>query len=98
MNSSVFFFTAFDGSASDHGVELWKSDGTDSGTCLVKDIWPGSTTSNPFGLTVMNGALFFSADDGTNGVELWTSEGTDTGTACDQATGTSTRLVPNIRP
>lgn len=101
VNANIFFFTAFDGPASaggDHGVELWKSDGTEAGTCLVKDVWPGTTTSNPFGLTAMNGAMFFTADDGVNGVELWRSEGTDTGTACDQATGTSTRLVLNIRP
>ena len=24
-----------------HGCELWKSDGTEAGTVLVKDIWPG---------------------------------------------------------
>jgi len=44
---------------------------------LVKDINPGSGSSNPFAFTdpnnalVFNNALYFSAKDGTNGTELW---------------------------
>ena len=33
------------------GRELWKSDGTSSGTSLVLDINPGSASSNPSHLT-----------------------------------------------
>lgn len=102
VNNTAVFFMAFDGPASagggGHGVELWKSDGTDAGTALVKDIWPGTTTSNAFGLTAMNGLLFFSADDGTHGVELWKSDGTDAGATCDPGTGAGTCLVLDIRP
>ena len=29
------------------GVELWKSDGTEAGTVLVRDINPGPGSSNP---------------------------------------------------
>ena len=36
------YFTANDGT---NGTELWTSDGTESGTTMVKDIYPGSTTS-----------------------------------------------------
>jgi len=39
----------------------------------------GSTDSSPSGFTVFNGALYFSADDGT-GRGLWKTDGTDAGT------------------
>lgn len=40
----TLFFWADDGSS---GWELWKSDGTESGTLMVKDINPGSGDSIP---------------------------------------------------
>jgi len=58
------------------GRELWKSDGTEAGTVLVKDIYPGQYGSDPRSLTNVNGALFFTA----NGNELWKSDGTESGT------------------
>jgi len=70
-----------------NGTELWKSDGTESGTVLVKDIRSGSATSFPRYLTNVNGKLFFTADDGINGTELWKSDGTESGTV----------MVRNIR-
>jgi len=47
----------------------------------VKDINTASGAgSAPNALTVLNNALYFSADDGVTGRELWKTDGTDTGT------------------
>ena len=80
--NGVLYFTAFDGT---NGRELWKSDGTDTGTVMVKDIYPGSenfdvNSSSPSYLTEMNGILYFQANDGVHGKELWRSNGTEVGT------------------
>lgn len=62
-----------------HGVELWRSDGTDAGTVMVKDIHPTGSSSIA-SLTDVNGTLYFAANDGANGLELWRSDGTEVGT------------------
>jgi ELWxxDGT repeat protein len=46
----------------------------------LKDINPLKRGANPNNLAVVNGALFFAADDGANGTELWKSDGTEAGT------------------
>jgi ELWxxDGT repeat protein len=72
----------FSGSAGTSDYELWRSDGTTAGTMLVKDINPGSSSSNLHYLTNINGTLWFSATDGfaVHGQELWKSDGTAAGT------------------
>jgi len=75
--NGTLFFTADDG---EHGVELWMSDGTASGTRIVKDINPGADSSTPSNLIHVGDTLYFTADDGTHGVELWMSDGTAAGT------------------
>ena len=75
--NNILYFVADDGV---HGNELWKTDGTEAGTKIVKDIYPGTNSSYPSSLTNVNGILYFSADDGINGQELWKADGTESGT------------------
>jgi len=76
VNGTLFFTTGYD---TNNGTELWKTDGTLTGTVMVKDINPGTGSSRPGNLTVVNGKLYFSAFDGS-GLHLWSSDGTITGT------------------
>lgn len=41
-----------------YGGELWKSVGTEQGTVMVRDIWPGTGDVYPDELTAVDGALF----------------------------------------
>jgi ELWxxDGT repeat protein len=61
------------------GAELWKTDGTATGTILVKDINPtGSSTPQRF--IAAGDTLYFTANDGTHGPEIWKTDGTADGT------------------
>ncbi len=77
VGTTVFFAG---GTATDR--ELWKADGTVQGTALVKDIYPGSSGSNPQQMTPFGGKLYFVANSGSSaGAELWVSDGTAAGTS-----------------
>ncbi len=62
------------------GVELFISDGTSTGTTLLKDIRSGTSNSFPSGLVVCGNTLYFAAGDTRNGIELWKSDLTTAGT------------------
>ena len=61
--------------------ELWVSDGTEEGTVLVQDIYPGKTGADVDHFCVVNNTLFFKADDSTHGSELWKLSSTNVGIA-----------------
>ena len=82
---NILYFRASDGT---NGRELWRSDGTEAGTYMVKDIEPGSDGSDVEWLVAAGGKLYFQADTSASGRELWVSDGTETGT----------QLVEDINP
>ncbi len=72
------YFSANDGGS---GFELWKTDGTASGTSLVRDIHPsGSSFDTSFRMYAHDGIVYFHANNGSSGRELWRSDGTNGGT------------------
>jgi len=88
-----------------HGYELWRSDGTEAGTQLVRDINPGSASSYPGSfysdtMVESGGRLFFWANDGVHGEELWVSDGTSDGTTlvADIRPGTQSSVVSALVP
>jgi ELWxxDGT repeat protein len=87
IDAGITDFTIFEGALYffAHTLEdqraLWRSDGTSTGTVVVKPLIDlGVSDSDPRHLTVFAGRLFFAAEDGVHGRELWTSDGTATGT------------------
>lgn len=96
-------FSASDGFL---GKELWRSNGTSAGTFLIKDIYAGSGDSNPTAQQhplperrnlILNGVLYFGADDGNFGGELWRTDGSLTGTYLvrDINAGAASGLIGN---
>ncbi len=65
----------FTASTASTGNELWITDGTSSGTMLLKDINFGNQSSSPEGLTEYDGSFYFTAMGG-----IWTTDGTTAGT------------------
>ena len=68
-------FRADDGT---NGDELWKSDGSSTGTLMIKDLHSGSSSSNPYNLVALGNTLYFQANDGISGIELYAYSGTYT--------------------
>lgn len=73
----VVFFTTKD---TEHGWELWKTDGTEAGTVFVKDINPEALDASPGSVLAHGGKAYFAATDVGHGRELWVTDGTESGT------------------
>jgi len=71
------YFTADDGIA---GRELWKSDGSEAGTVLVKDLNPGPDDGYIRTPIAVRDALFFIGRNTPYNIELWKTDGTEAGT------------------
>jgi ELWxxDGT repeat protein len=78
---STLYFSADDGV---HGRELWQTDGTPSGTVLVKDLVPGGGAGDPRDYAILpSGEVLFVAQSG-----LWKTNGTSAGTVAIDPTNT----------
>ncbi len=89
--SGITYFTANDGV---HGTELWKTDGTASGTHLVKDIHAGTGSGaylhyskmyywrgdGSWKPAALGKTLFFQGQTSAGGYEIWKTDGTAAGT------------------
>lgn len=94
VKDGTMYFYGFDQNT---GYELWKTDGTTSGTYMIKDINPGTESSvlylydsdatNQY-FSELNGYIYFGAAEPINGAELWRTDGTEAGTT----------MVANIEP
>ncbi|WP_224366444.1 ELWxxDGT repeat protein [Hyalangium versicolor] len=62
------------------GEELWRTDGTEAGTTLVKDLAPGTWSSRPRDFTPFNGAIYFGAELEFGVNALLKTDGTEAGT------------------
>ena len=70
-----------------NGVELWRSDGTEAGTFMLKNInqLPSfisgfDASSNPDGFTKLGDVIYFKVNDTIGTTSLWRTDGTITGT------------------
>ncbi len=75
----VVYFSADDGV---HGRELWKTDGTEDGTVLVKDVTPGPDDGGVASITALGDIVLFARQTSRIPLheELWRSDGTEAGT------------------
>ncbi|PCH98408.1 MAG: hypothetical protein COB85_01565 [Bacteroidetes bacterium] len=88
----ILYFTAHDSiyyPGWNYNRELWKTDGTEDGTIIVKDInyhkpeplpWGTGGNANAKEVIIMNGDIYLVANDGAAAGYLWKSDGTTTGT------------------
>lgn len=94
------YFTADNGI---NGRELWRSNGTNAGTQMLKDInlqggggGQPNLSSNPSNLMQVGSTVYFTADDGLHGTELWKTAGGSTVLVKDITVGTSSSYISEM--
>lgn len=101
VKDNVLYFL---GAEANTGFELWRTDGTATGTYLVKDINPGVESSILYitneavaqYFTELNGYIYFGAAEPVNGAELWRTDGTEAGTTMVANIETSTPQIAQM--
>ncbi|HKI02915.1 MAG TPA: ELWxxDGT repeat protein [Thermoanaerobaculia bacterium] len=78
QNALYYIALAPAGGSGSRRWALWRSDGTEAGTTVVREFVDAKS------LVAAGSGLFLAADDGTHGTELWTSDGTAAGTVLVQ--------------
>ncbi|WP_027381969.1 ELWxxDGT repeat protein [Epilithonimonas caeni] len=84
------YFSAADGSTT--GTELWVTDGTEQGTSLVKDLFPGSSSSFPEKMVVYGDKLYFLMSNTGGARQLWETDGTEGGTKLVESLAVASNL------
>ncbi|TNE52909.1 MAG: hypothetical protein EP344_15320 [Bacteroidetes bacterium] len=74
---SKVLFAAY---TADLGSELWQTDGTPTGTTLLKDLNPGMSEGDPQGFVRLGNRMLFQARDQDQRLKAWTTDGTAAGT------------------
>lgn len=78
VNGTTVFFTASDAS---HGAEVWRTDGSGTGTVMLRDFMPGMGRGTAYAFGTLGSQTFIAAGDDCTGVELWVTDGNPSGTS-----------------
>ncbi|WP_375498073.1 pre-peptidase C-terminal domain-containing protein [uncultured Nostoc sp.] len=95
VGNTLYFVTDSD---NDFNLELWKSDGTSSGTVNIRTNGQAPNVGlGSFFLTAVGNILYFVGNDPVTGLELWRTDGTNANTVLvkDIWTGANANNQPN---